>query len=36
MGTVADYKDEDFAREHARVLIQTPTAKMTYERGSRR
>ena len=31
MGTVADYKDEDFAREHARVLIQTPTAKMTYE-----
>lgn len=31
MGTVADYKDENFAREHARVLIQTPTAKMTYE-----
>lgn len=31
MGTVADYKDVDFAREHARVLIQTPTAKMTYE-----
>lgn len=31
MGTVADYKDEDFAREHSRVLIQTPTAKMTYE-----
>lgn len=31
MGTVADYKDEDFAREHARVLIQTPTSKMTYE-----
>lgn len=31
MGTVADYKDEDFARKHARVLIQTPTSKMTYE-----
>ena len=31
MGTVADYKDVDFAREHARVLIQTPNTKMTYE-----
>lgn len=31
MGTISDYKDEAFAREHVRVLIQTPTAKMTYE-----
>lgn len=31
MGTVADYKDVDFAREHSFVLIQTPNTKMTYE-----
>lgn len=31
MGTVADYKDVDFAREHSLVLIQTPNTKMTYE-----
>ena len=31
MGIIASYTDEAFAREHARVLIQTPTAKMTYE-----
>lgn len=31
MGTIANYTDGAFAREHARVLIQTPTAKMTYE-----
>lgn len=31
MGTIADYKDEAFAREHARILVQTPESKMTYE-----
>ena len=31
MGIIASYTDEAFAREHANVLIQTPTAKMTYE-----
>lgn len=31
MGIIASYTDEGFAREHSRVLIQTPTAKMTYE-----
>lgn len=28
---IADYKDRDFAAEHAKILIQTPTAKMKYQ-----
>lgn len=30
MGIIAEYKDRTFASEHARILIQTPAAKMVY------
>lgn len=30
MGTIANYSDAAFAAEHSVILIQTPTAKMTY------
>lgn len=31
MGNIARYTDETFAREHSRILIQTPNVKLTYE-----